>query len=35
MYDQVMKTITVNYPELDPEAIEFVFPYWEVAPRAS
>jgi hypothetical protein len=33
MYDEVLKVILKNYPELDPEGLEFVFPYWETAPK--
>jgi hypothetical protein len=35
MYDEVIKCIQTNYPELDPEQLEFdqKFPYWEMAPK--
>jgi hypothetical protein len=35
MYAEVMKTIKKNYPELDPETLQFVFPYWAEASKAS
>ena len=33
MYDEVLKAILENYPELDPEELKFVFPHWETAPK--
>ncbi|KAL7271478.1 hypothetical protein RUND412_005762 [Rhizina undulata] len=33
LYNEVMKTIVENYPELNPEALQFVFPHWEVASK--
>jgi hypothetical protein len=30
-----MKAIEENYPELDPEKLEYVFPRWEDAPRVA
>lgn len=34
MYRLVRKAIKENYPDLDPEALEYIFPQWEVAPKA-
>lgn len=33
MYDEIMKTILENYPELDPEELKFVFDYWAEAKK--
>lgn len=35
MYELVRKAIKENYPDLDPETMQFVFPHWEVAPKAA
>lgn len=33
MYNEVVKTITQHYPELNANALPFIFPTWEVAPK--
>lgn len=35
MYDEVLQTIRQYYSELDPETLPFMYPHWEVAPKAS
>lgn len=35
MYGLVRKAIRENYPDLDPETMQFVFPHWGVAPKAA
>lgn len=34
MYDEVLKTICAYFPELNPELLRFVYPYWNEAPKA-
>ena len=36
MYEQVMSVILKSFPELDPtsDELKYVYPYWEVAPKA-
>ena len=33
MYNEVVKTIAQYYPELKADALPFIFPAWEVAPK--
>lgn len=35
MYKLVSKVIKDNYPELNPETMRFIFPHWEMAPKAA
>lgn len=33
VYEEVMKSIKANYPEIDPDKMPFKYPPWEQAPR--